>query len=279
MTNDNVRRRAESIVRLWNVTAENTSETETSFLAFGTREHQPVVVKVIKHEGDEWHSGEILQAFRGHGVVRVYECIDGAVLLERAVPGESLVDMAINGRDDEATAILADVIQRMGGCTPPSRCPTLQDWAKGFDRYIASGDCQIPGELVTDGQRSYGQLASSQGETTLLHGDLHHYNVLRDVSRGWLAIDPKGVVGEIEYEIGAILRNPIERPDLFTSPAVIRNRLQTLTRMLDVDSGRVLRWAFAQAVLSAIWAIEDGFAVESDNPTVALAHRLRAMLT
>lgn len=60
------------------------------------------------------------------------------------------------------------------------------------------------------------KLAASQDETTLLHGDLHHYNVLSDVRRGWLAIDPKGVIGEVEYEAGAIFRNPNEMPDLFT---------------------------------------------------------------
>jgi hypothetical protein len=65
MTNDDVRRRAEAIVHTWNVTVTNTSETETSILVFGTRQRQPVVVKVIKQEGDEWHSGEFLQTFGG----------------------------------------------------------------------------------------------------------------------------------------------------------------------------------------------------------------------
>jgi streptomycin 6-kinase len=46
--------------------------------------------------------------------------------------------------------------------------------------------------------------------------DLHHYNVLSDSGRGWLAIDPKGLVGEVEYEVGAAIRNPI---DAMASPA------------------------------------------------------------
>jgi streptomycin 6-kinase len=267
------------MARSWNVAVENTTETATSFLLFGTRHCEPVVVKVIKREGDEWHSGEILQAFRGNGVVRVYEYVDGALLLERATPGDSLVGMATAGRDGEATAILADVIRRMAGCTPPVRCPTLHDWAKGFERYMASGGDQIPPDLVEEGYRDYLRLAESQGPTMLLHGDLHHYNVLRDSGRGWLAIDPKGIIGEVEYEIGAMFRNPIERPELFTSPNAIQNRLEMVMRTLNVDGGRVLRWALSQAVLSAIWGVEDGFVVEADNPTVGLAHTLRAMLT
>jgi streptomycin 6-kinase len=278
-TSGQVQQRAKALARKWNVSVENTSETDTSFLLFGTRSLEPVVLKVIKHQGDEWHSGEIVQAFGGNGVVRVYEYVDGAVLLQRAVPGESLVSMAIHGRDGEATTILADVIQRMFGCAPPTRCPTVHDWAKGFDRYLTSDGDQIPRELVKDGHELYVQLAASQRQATLLHGDLHHYNVLSDARHGWLAIDPKGVIGDVEYETGAILRNPIERPDLFTSRDTIDSRLRRLAGALRVDRERVLQWAFAQAVLSAIWAVEDGFAVEPDNPTVALAHTLRAMLT
>ncbi|MBI1872879.1 MAG: phosphotransferase [Acidobacteria bacterium] len=274
-----MRQRVEALVGEWNVTVQDTAETESSFLVFGTCRDQPVVLKVVKRPGDEWHSGEVLQAFGGNGVVRVYEYVEGAVLVERAIPGESIVSMTIDGRDGEATTILADVIQRMSGCTPQRRCPTVHDWAKGFDRYLASDGDQIPRELVVHGHELYVQLAASQGQTTLLHGDLHHYNVLNDARRGWLAIDPKGVIGDVEYEIGAILRNPIERPDLFASPDTIDGRLQRLAGALRVDGERVLQWAFAQAVLSAIWAVEDGFAVQPDNPTVALAHTLRAMLT
>jgi streptomycin 6-kinase len=141
---EDLRQRVEALVGEWNVTVQDTSETESSFLVFGTCRDQPVVLKVVKRPGDEWHSGEVLQAFGGNGVVRVYEYVEGAVLLERAIPAESLVSMAIDGRDGEANTILADVIQRMSGCTPPRRCPTVHDWAKGFDRYLASDDDQIP---------------------------------------------------------------------------------------------------------------------------------------
>jgi len=273
-----LRTRIDDLIRKWSLTVEETSETDSSFLAFGTRGHQPVVLKVAKREGDEWHSGEVLEAFGGHGVVRVYEYVEGAVLLERAAPGESLVSMAIDGRDEDGTAILADVIQQMSGCTPPKRCATVHDWAKGFERYVATGDRQIPRGLVEDGQRCYAQLAASQGATRLLHGDLHHYNVLSDRRRGWLAIDPKGLVGEVEYEVGAVIRNPIDNPDLFTSPETVERRLRSFGRKVDLDIDRALRWAFAQAVLSAIWGVEDGFTVGTRSPAIPLAKTLRAML-
>jgi streptomycin 6-kinase len=155
---------------------------------------------------------------------------------------------------------------------------TVEDWAKGFERYSASGDDQIPKSLVDKGHQVYLELCGSQSSPRLLHGDLHHYNVLYDSDRGWLAIDPKGVVGEIEYEIGALLRNPYEKPELFNQPSTVERRLKRLASRLSLDFRRALAWGFAQAVLSAIWGVEDGFAVDALNPGIVLAEAIRPML-
>lgn len=270
--------RLQQHAREWRVIVEDTRETESSLIAFGTHDNQPVVLKVIKQPGDEWHAGEILDLFEGNGVARVYEKAEGAVLLERLRPGNSLVEMSLNDRDEEATEILAGVIQQMSASELPAACATIHDWAKGFERHITSGDDQIPMLLVESGQRLYLDLCASQQRLKLLHGDLHHYNVLFDSERGWLAIDPKGVIGEVEYEIGAALRNPSERPDLFTSRSTIERRLTQFTSRLNLDCQRVVAWAFAQAVLSAIWAIEDGFLVDARNSSLRLANAIRPML-
>ena len=111
-----------------------------------------------------------------------------------------------------------------------------------------------------------------------MHGDLHHYNILFDRKHGWTAIDPKGVVGEVEYEIGASLRNPYERPELFASAQAVTKRLMIYERRLKLDSGRTLKWGFAQAVLSAIWTVEDGFSVNESAPSLVLANAIRPML-
>ena len=100
----------------------------------------------------------------------------------------------------------------------PRGYPHVMDWCAGFDRYLRSGDERDSRiRLSPTHARRFTSLASSQRRPRLLHGDLQHYNILFDTNRGWLAIDPKGVVGEVEYEIGAVLRNPAESPDLFAS--------------------------------------------------------------
>jgi streptomycin 6-kinase len=269
--------RIDDRVAAWRIAVERVTETENSVLSFGWCDNRPVVLKVIKTPGDEWRSGQILDAFGGAGVVRVYEYVDGALLLERLTPGQPLVSLALHGSDDESSSVLADVIGKMSPACEVDTAPTASDVGRGFDRYVASGDAQVPSDLVTTAHRVYAELCRSQRRVRLLHGDLHHYNVLLDAERGWLAIDPKGVVGEVEYEVGAALRNPIERPALFTDPSIIRKRVDCFTRTLGLDANRVLSWAFSQAVLSAIWAVEDGFRVEMDG-WIAFASTVRLML-
>jgi streptomycin 6-kinase len=262
----------------WQVEVERSFQTETSMIALGRRGEQRVVVKVVERPGDEWSSGAIVKAFDGRGMVRVYDYIEGALLMEQLAPGSPLTGIALEGDDESATEILAGVIRSMSPGDPPPGTPTALELAEGFTRYRATGDSQIPKHLLDDGERIFRELTSTQRTTRLLHGDLQHYNVLLDSERGWLAIDPKGIVAELEYEIGAALRNPYELPQILTAPTVIERRIRQFTNALNLDSDRTLRWAFSQAVLSAIWNIEDGYAVPPPSMPITLAYAIAALL-
>jgi streptomycin 6-kinase len=277
LASTNLHDRAQRLARDWRLLIQESIETETSVISFVTREDQSLVLKVVKQQNDEWRAGEVLSAF-ADGFPHVFEHTGGAMLLERLQPGNSLADLSLAGRDEEATEIMASVIGKMSPVATPDGCPKVEDWGKGFERYLATGDRRIPGSLVESAHRFFSDLCISQQKTRLLHGDLHHYNVLYDSQRGWLAIDPKGVIGEVEYEIGAILRNPFERPDLFLSRSTIERRIEQLSSRLNLKRERVVAWAFAQAVLSAIWEIEDGFDVDVSNPSLKLANVLRPMV-
>lgn len=280
MTSDLETRVAERLAE-WGVRAERRLETGTSVVLLGTRGDQPVVLKIargsgdLRGSGDEWRGGEVAAAFGGRGVVRVYEHADGAVLLERLMPATPLANLAFDGRDDEATEILAGVLGKMSPADPPPGCGTIEAWASSFGRYLASGDRRIAGDLALHAQRVYAELAASQRNPALLHGDLHHYNVLLDGERGWIAVDPKGVLGELEYELGAALRNPWERPEAIAVPGVIERRLARFREVLGIDVDRARGWSFAQGVLSAIWSVEDGQAVDDRHPGLAVAAAIR----
>jgi streptomycin 6-kinase len=176
------------------------------------------------------------------------------------------------GRDDEATAVVCDVAGALHAPAAPAAdlaFPTVADWGRGFERYRRSGDATLPPELVDRAEALYRELAASQDAPRLLHGDLHHFNVLHDAERGWLAIDPKGVVGEPAYEFGAMLRNPWGGEygrALCAATPVVGRRCSIVSERLALDRRRVLAWGFAQAVLSAVWSAED-----AESPDHALS--------
>jgi len=265
-------------IREWRVIPGETRETDYSYLVFGRRDRLPVVLKVIKRLGDEWHSGAILTAFDGIGMVRVREFTEGALLLDRLCPGHSLCELALEDRDEEATEILASVIQKLAPRVVPTAAVPVRELARGFQAYLASGDRQIATGLVERAQQTFVDLCESQSDPRLLHGDLHHYNVLYDEGSGWLAIDPKGLVGELEYEIAAALRNPYERLELIGTPEVVERRLRRFERVLALDGRRALRWSFAQAVLAAIWTVEEGVAVTANDSSLVTATAINSLL-
>lgn len=265
--------------RAWGVTVERTFETASSVLAFGRRGADSLVVKVVR-SGDETSFGRVLEEFAGHGTVRVHAHVPGAGLLEQLSPATPLVTLCARGEDEAATEILADVIGAMAAAhARPAGLPGVAEWGSSLESCGERGDGRIAGDLVEEAADRYAALCASQTRVRLLHGDLHHYNVLLDSARGWLAIDPKGVVGELEYELGASLRNPYEAPDQFAAPRVLERRIRQFEDRLGADPGRLAAWAFSQAVLAAVWEVEDRSELgAAGNAFLRLAASLRPLL-
>jgi streptomycin 6-kinase len=202
-----------------------------------------VFVKIVRRDSDEARAAEALQHFGDRAAVKVLGSADGKLFLERIRPGTPL------GLDDLAVAHLCDVAVALHASGMPNNpWPTVEDWGRGFDWYRACGDRSISAAAVDRAAQMFAELAASQGARCLLHGDLHHNYILFDENRGWLAIDPKGVIGEPAYEFGAALRQR----------GVDQQRcIGIICERLGLDRQRVQGWADAQAVLSAIWKIED----------------------
>lgn len=201
-----------------------------------------------------------LRLFGGQGAARVHDAdVDrGALLLEQLIPGTPLSEVE---DDVSATSIAAGVMRRLYRPLPERHSfPSVATLALDLDalRPTPGGRAgPIPRRLVDEAQVLFADLIASQGEVLLLHGDLHHDNILRSQRDGWLAIDPKGVAGERAYEVGALLRNPAS---LLRQPAperILSRRIDQLSSELDLNRQRVRGWAMAQAVLSVAWSVQD----------------------
>jgi streptomycin 6-kinase len=246
-------------MRRWELVADGrVVETTSGCIAFVRRGADRLVLKVIGAASDELQARPAYAQYGGHGAVKLLAQAGRALLLERIVPGDALTGRVLDGDDDGATAILCDVMDALHHAgAPTAGFVTVEDWGTDFDDYRRAGG-PLPAALVDRAAALYHDLCRSQGRRVLLHGDLHHDNVLLDARRGWLAIDPKGAIGERDYETGALLRNPTEDAARFATPAIIDRRVRIICERLGFDRARVLGWCFSQAVLSAIWAVQDG---------------------
>jgi streptomycin 6-kinase len=231
----------------------------TGEVAFVRRGARSLVLKLLPQGSDEGRSGEVLAHWDGRGAVRVIEQAAGAVLIERAMPGDDLSPMVQAGDDTAATLILCEVMAQLNRPAPAgANFRTVADWGRGFARNRAAAVALgMDAALIDQAEQLFHRLCETQAEPIVLHGDLQHYNVVRDAARGWLAIDPKGILGEPAYETGAMLRNPIANPELFADTAIIDRRTREICTQLGYPYERVIGWCFSQWVLSVLWAIED----------------------
>ncbi len=121
-----------------------------------------------------------------------------------------LVRMAEGGEDDEATRIICDAADRihaasaavLGSDDPPE----LVDLPTWFRHLFAEADAL--GRFHRRGADVAAALLDDPRDPVVLHGDLHHGNVLDFGERGWLAIDPKGLLGEAAFDYCNLLCNP-----------------------------------------------------------------------
>ena len=199
----------------------------------------------------------------------------GAVGLARAIRraiesgGGVITPLSRLADDEQATSIAAHVMRQIWQPVPPEHSfPTVARWALGLARLrqqFGGATGPFPARLVEQAESLFAELIGSMAEPVLLHGDLHHDNILtaerqpRQTRRPlWLALDPKGLVGEPAYEVGALLRNPA--PWLLDQPQpgrILARRVDQLAEELGFDRARLRSWGLAQAVLSAWWSFED----------------------
>jgi streptomycin 6-kinase len=220
----------------------------------------PVVLKAGVPDGALTDEMTTLQLWNGHGCVQLLDSDPelGIMLLERLTPGTPLITVT---DDEQATRIFAEVSRQLWTPAPAiHNFDTPHTWAKGMKRLrqrYEGGTGPLPTKIVETAEGLYAELLPSQAAPVLLHGDLHHWNILSAQRQPWLAIDPKGIVGEPCYEVGAWFRNPTGHllgPDLSRRFA---RRVDILVEEFGFDRQRIIGWSIAQAVLSAWWSIED----------------------
>ncbi|MBB4866189.1 streptomycin 6-kinase [Pseudomonas nitritireducens] len=215
---------------------------------------------------DEQLGSKVLDWWDGDGAALVYAYDGDTILMERAQGERSLMRMALEGEDDEASRIICAVVRKLH---QPREKPLpevigLRQWFRDLAPAAARYGDLFPRCLETAEA-----LLASEHDPCVLHGDIHHDNILDFGERGWRAIDPKRLYGERLFDYANLLCNP----DLPTSrePERFLRQLDVIVEYARLDRRRLLEWVLAFAGLSAAWFLDDGMAADSDLGVAHLA--------
>jgi streptomycin 6-kinase len=220
------------------------------------RDGTPAVLKITFPEPESEHEAAALAHWDGDGAARLLEADAerSALLVERLDPARMLRHLP---DETVANAIAAGVLRRLWSMAPEVGAPfrRLEDVVEAWAAVNARRPPTQP-RLVDLAAGHVSELLPSPGEPAVLHQDFQGGNVLLDERRGWLAIDPKPLVGERAFDCAALVRD--RRTELMADPhplARIRRRLDQLSEELELDRERIRGWAVVHAVA---WGGETG---------------------
>lgn len=210
----------------------------------------PAMLKIARID-EERRGNRLLTWLDGHGAARVYGHADAAILMERVEGQWSLTEMAVSGQDDQATRTLcraARVLHQPRAHAWP-KLPTLRRWFRTLEQIQNQSEdlrtCWDIAQTLLDDPR----------DVLPLHGDIHHANVLHSSERGWLAIDPKGIIGERGFDYANLFCNPTL--DFAITPGRLARQSHIAAQEAGLERERLLRWIAAYSGLSAAWFLED----------------------
>jgi streptomycin 6-kinase len=212
------------------------------------RDGSEAVLKITFPQDDPRFEAEALRVLDGRGAVRLLRaCDDGfALLLERCRPGTELWSLG----EGDAHAVACQLLPRLWREPAPdapfmSLADYVARWWDDLPRLTASAayDGAVVAAVVARGR----ELAASQPQRVLLHGDFHPGNVLAAQRETWLCIDPKPLLGEPAYDLAQWLFNRA-RFVLGSDAAVgvLRGHVERFAADLGLDPARIAGWAFVK---------------------------------
>lgn len=254
---ETLNQRVETYLQKWELTSEGPVDNLSyNFVlkvtdSYGT----PLILKLGVPNFDTRNEMVTLQTYNGDGCAKLLKSDpeNGVMLLERIVPGTML------SAERDEMAVLENYIEVWKAIRRPvpngTSTPSLKHWFEGLARYRNAGGGPISMEHVQLAEGFFQQVMETSNGLQLLHGDLHHENILYSKQKGWMAIDPKGVAGDPYFDVVSFLINQLEsKPD---QKSILKQRVDTISEQLGLNRERLLKAAIALGTLYACWGVED----------------------
>lgn len=251
----------EQLQQRWGLSPLNAaSNLSYNYIGLGCDAQQQAIALKICCDKDVYTAEyQALQHFQGRGCIRLvdHSTEHAALLLEQAIPG---VLLKTRLKDDFSTICqhYAAIVNSIAAIKlPPEHA--FQSVASCLQTLDRVQDARVPAEFITLAQQLRKKLLATCDQNYLCHGDLHLENIIQH-GQSYIAIDPKGIVGEKAFEAAAfdlISATEMQQLDSCTIQSLIQQRLQQLASCLGLTYQRLLWWVFLRLILSVLWSIED----------------------
>ncbi|MDX2346257.1 MAG: aminoglycoside phosphotransferase family protein [Legionella sp.] len=235
------------------------SNLSFNYVLSGYQGAQPIILKLSLDKKSLLKEGQCLRAFSAHGAPDVLVCQQDLMMMVRAVPGTTLKQYFPN-QESEAIRILCRVIKKLHMAEIPKQHDfyCLSDVLKILD----NKNLDMPSHILDKACGLRDKLLATADKEVLLHGDLHHENILKnhdaDIADDWLVIDPKGFIGDPAFECVSFIFNPI--PELLNHKNcknMIQNRIKQCAELLEISEQRIQDWFYVRLVLGWVWCLDD----------------------
>jgi streptomycin 6-kinase len=218
----------------------------------------PAVLKLTWPHEEATHEDRALALWNGAGAVRLLAADPDAyvLLLERLHAGRDLCGVPL----DEALTCVAELLRRlnmrMDG--PFTRvADRVVDWSAELTSALQQSSDGVPHRLLEAAAAVVADLPSA-GAPVLLHTDLHYENVLAADREPWLAIDPKPMLGDAEYEVAPLLWNRWEEATGSNDLARhLHRRADLVAETAGLDRDLVAAWIIVRKAVNALDALDD----------------------
>lgn len=243
----------------WEIELEPRELPDTvSLVVFGTSARVgPVVIKIGPPNYEREAEVAATRLASGAGMVRMIadDSAISLIMLERLFPGSELADAELS--DVEMTRIVAAKLHDFWRVPDdPTGLVPLERWTRELREFTPGTHPDVPDDLVLRGQALLEKMLAAPTSRSLLHGDLHHHNILWEAEAGWVTIDPKGLIGERGFDVCAWMMNPWGFPTTEDFLPKANRRLDILATELGEDRTRLAQWCLVFAALNLCWSLD-----------------------
>jgi streptomycin 6-kinase len=194
-----------------------------------------------------------LLAFQGPNCVKLinYNDDEQSLTLEK-LQGPTLKSFFKSKEEAHSIDIAQELISKLHAQTfNLKEFPSFEKLFKALDTPL-----DIPQEHAKRAQIAIKPILNSPLNRVLLHGDLHHENIMQHKGN-WVMIDPQGYVGEAAFEACPFIRNPI--PEIGNHKDLIAARIKNFANFFGISMQRMLCMFYATTIVGCIWQREENF--------------------